>query len=184
MNKVKKGIAGISIVAMIIATAVSYIGKEEKPNNSGFKDAQFELAMSQIGWHKGNSWCVYFCKLVWSTSISNDTLRNLAMRNINGNSQVTLSNFQKDKSERFVLSDSAVPGAIVIYQEFKNGTGLPSGHAGIVIETHPGYYYTVEGNTNNNGSSNGYIVAKKKRKYNFMTLNGLRLRKFISIKQK
>lgn len=104
------------------------------------------------------------------------------MKLITGNSQSTLSNFNKDKSGYFCVTDSATEGAIVIWQQFKNGKGLWSGHAGIVIEKHPTYFITVEGNTNNTGGREGYIVAKKSRKYNRDVQNGLRLRKFISLK--
>ena len=180
-NKTKAGIATTTIAA-ILFFASSYLGKQETPNNSGFQDKIFQQEMASVGWRPGYSWCVYFTKLVWKKSIKNDTVRNIAMKLINGNSQVTLANFQKDQSGRFILTDSARAGAIVIFQEYKNGSGSPSGHAGIVIEVHPGYYFTIEGNTNDVGGREGYIVAKKKRKYNFWTTNGLRLRKFISIK--
>lgn len=179
--KTKAGIATTTIAAILL-TAVTYLGKQETKNNSGFQDKVFQQEMVSVGWRPGYSWCVYFTKLVWKKSISNDTIRNLSMKLINGNSQVTLANFQKDLSGRFILTDSALPGAIVIFQEFKAGKGQPSGHAGIVTEVFPGRYNTIEGNTNDVGGREGYIVAAKHRKYNFGTYNGLRLRKFISVK--
>ena len=35
--------------------ALSYKGKREKPNNSGFEDAEFERRMAQIGWLKSQA---------------------------------------------------------------------------------------------------------------------------------
>ncbi len=167
----------------IIKTAKSFVGQEETANNSGFKDKTFQAAMTNVGWRSGYSWCVFFTKLVWQKSLKNDTIRALAMKLISGNSQVTLANFTKDKSGKFIVSDTATVGAIVIYQEFTNGVGTSSGHAGIVTAVFPDYFETIEGNTNNNGGREGYIVAAKKRKFTARAVtNGLRLRKFITIR--
>ena len=180
-----KAAAGTSIIAAIILTAVTLIGTQEKPNNSGWYDAAFQKEMVAAGWHKGDSWCVYFCKVVWNKSITNDTVRTLAMKMIVGNSQSTLANFRKDTSGWFVLTDSARKGSIVIWQHMKNGVPEWSGHAGIVDSVYPaGHKYdwsSIEGNTNNNGSSNGYIVLRKDRRYNWKAVNGLRIKKFIGI---
>jgi hypothetical protein len=198
MKKSKKITGGIA--AVIITVAISLIGVKEKPNNSGFVVPSVEQAMREVGWHKYDSWCVYFAKLCWYRALSPfDTVeynrlsvtRDLAMKLISGNSQSTLANFQKyisttlDKPVRFVVSDSAVVGSICIWQHYKNGVAEWSGHAGIVDSVFPpGYkwdYHTIEGNTNNNGSSNGDRVLPKYRRYNWTAINGLRNKKFIVI---
>jgi hypothetical protein len=188
-QKIKGGVA-----AVIVAVAISLVGIKEKPNNSGFVVPSFEQSMREVGWHKYDSWCVYFTKLCWYRSISNDTVRNLAMKLISGNSQSTLANFQKyvsttlDKPARFVVSDSAIKGSIVIWQHYKNGVPDWSGHAGVVDSVYPQSCYWdwhgIEGNTNNNGSSNGDGVYAKNRRYNWTQQNGLRTKKFIAINDK
>lgn len=179
---IKKG-SVIVTVAAIIYTAISYVGYEEKPNNSGFQSAVFEKEMREVGWHKYDAWCVYFCKLVWHRSISDSAVNKTAMKLITGNSQGTLANFVRDTSGYFAITDTAFPGSIVIWRTYKNGKGYYSGHAGIVTGNNQTYFTTVEGNTNNAGGSEGYIVAKKTRKYSRDTQNGLRLMKFIKIIQ-
>lgn len=166
----------------IADVAKRYIGIKEKPNNSGFYDADFQKAMEDIGWKKGYSWCVYFAKLVWSKSLQNQVVRAAAMKLINGNSQSTLRNFIADKSGMFTVSDTATPGAIVIFQNYVAGKPQTTGHAGIVTSAGADYFETIEGNTNSNGGREGIEVAKKKRGYNRAVINGLRLKKFITIK--
>jgi len=180
---VKKGSIGVTLIAAIVYTAVSLIGQRETTNNSGFADKSFQREMEQVGWHKYDSWCVYFCKLVWHRAIDDSAVNITAMKLITGNSQSTLANFTRDRSGYFYLSDTAAPGSIVIWQQYQNGKGLWRGHAGIVIEHYPAYFVTVEGNTNSSGGREGYMVARKTRKYSRDVNNGLRLRKFIAIKK-
>jgi len=195
MKKGKK-IAGTSVVVAIVMTAIGYIGFKEKPNNSGFQDRTLETYMRDIGWRPGDSWCVDFAKVCWYLSISNDTVRNLAMKLIVGNSQSTLANFENyikstgianPREQWFIISDSAIVGSIVIWQHYKNGIPEWSGHAGIVDSVFKHRYYdfhTIEGNTNDNGSSNGDRVLPKYRRYNYTAVNGLRTKKFICINLK
>jgi len=159
----------ITLASVIVLSAISYVGFKETPNNSGFQVASFEKSMREVGWHKYDSWCVYFCKLCWYQSIKNDTVRNLAMKLITGNSQNTLANFQKDISGYFIVSDTAIVGSIVIWQHYNNGKPEWSGHAGLVDSAFKNRRYNfhdIEGNTNNNGSSNGNIVLPKYHVYN------------------
>ncbi len=178
----KKGGIAITVIAVILMTAKSFIGQEETPNNSGFKDKMFQSAMEHDGWRIYNSWCVFFAKLVWDISIPSGPVHDRAMKLITGNSQSTLANFLKDTSGYFYVTDSAFTGGIIIWQDYENGKPTYSGHAGICIETHPGGFTTIEGNTNNDGGREGYIVALKHRKYNRNVTNGLRYKKCISIK--
>lgn len=184
---IKGGIAGV-IIAAIITFANVNIGQQEKPNNSGFKNPIFEKAMYGVGFHKYDSWCVYFAKLCWYIGISNDTVRDLAMKLIVGNSQNTLYNFQHDKSGWFEITNYPQLGAIVIWQEYKDSIPKWSGHAGVVdsIFAKGGKYdwHDVEGNTNNNGSANGFEVLGKYRRYNWNVQNGLRIKAFIRFRVK
>ena len=212
----RKGAIIVSLAAAIVIAAKSYIGQEETPGNSGFKDKVVEASFKHAGWTQGASWCVFFCKVVYDVALSDAVfslppvlkdgknsneipdyariakIHDRAMKLIVGNSQSTLANFSQDNSGMFMVTDSAVPGGIIIFQEFKNGKGLWSGHAGICIEVNKpqtpykgaitGWdFTTVEGNTNDNGSSNGYKVAIKHRRYCTTVTNGLRYRKCISI---
>ncbi len=183
----KKGLVGVSLITALILGAKSFIGQEETPGNSGFKNKTFQKDMEAVGWRDGYAWCVLYCKLVWNRYIPAGPVHDRAMKLITPNSHTTLLNFQKDTSGYFVVTDSAVPGGIIIYRDYKNGIAQWGGHAGLCIDNTPNQMFRppydfvdVEGNTNSNGGREGYIVALKYRRYNTTTMNGLRYDKCIS----
>jgi hypothetical protein len=109
------------------------------------------------------------------------------MKIASGNSQSFYWNIARNTSGYFFITDSARDGAICIWQRYKDGKGQWSGHAGIVIEkihrrgAEDAKFITIEGNTNDAGGSEGYIVARKVRKYNTTAVNGLRVKGFVNL---
>ncbi|MPN04045.1 hypothetical protein SDC9_151281 [bioreactor metagenome] len=154
------------------------IGIQETGGGSGFSNKAFEAEMKELGWQPWWSWCVLYAKYSWSHWLKGKE-RAKAMELLNANSQQTWSNFRKDTSGLFELSDKPKHvGAIAIWQGAVNkGTG----HAGIVTKIPSDYksFITWEGNYNNQ-------VAKDiTRYYNYTTANseGLKLKGFINVKR-
>jgi len=162
----------------IAEVAAKYIGKTEKPGNSGFNDAEFEKKMITVGWLKGQAWCAYFCELVWKevySAIKPGFIADLNKLFAAGALQ-TLNNF---KAAGYPVSKEPVPGALAIYQHGKGWQG----HACIVekVSANKKDFGTIEGNTNDAGGREGYIVARKTRYALFDTnyASGLNLIGFI-----
>jgi hypothetical protein len=143
---------------LIVSIAKQYIGKKEKPGNSGFFDAAFQKLMVAAGWLLGQSWCAYFAKMVWKQAYANSPeLLSVINRMLNGGAIMSLNNMKNNG--RFIVNMTPVIGAIVIW---KHGSG-PQGHAGLVIGIDGNTLTTIEGNTNNSGSREGDCVAQKLR---------------------
>lgn len=140
----------------IVETAKKYIGKTEKPNNSGFTDATFEKRMADTGWLKGNSWCAYFCELVWKEAYKGNPFLTEINKLFSGSATATYKNFDVAK---WPVGKTPKPGALAVW---RHGNGW-QGHIGIVIENNGDTFKTIEGNTNDKGGREGYIVAVKKR---------------------
>jgi hypothetical protein len=160
----------------VLKISQAFIGQMEKSGNSGFQNAEMEKLMKEVGWRPGDAWCVYFAKLMWYMQAPN-WLKPKIKTAISGNSQTTWDNVSKDPA--FVVSRIPRPGDLVIWQNFKNGVGSWTGHAGIVKKVNLNDFTTVEGNTNDAGGSEGVEVAEKVRKYDFTRENGLRLKGFV-----
>lgn len=158
----------------IVAIAKSYVGQKEKPNNSGFWNLRTEEEMKKVGWHKGDSWCCFAAEMIWKQAYADhpDVLA-VIKELFSGLSTATFANFKRHEEQLkalgkepfFHVSDTPVPGAVVI---FKHGDG-PSGHTGVVVDIAPRskLFATVEGNTNTNGSANGDGFYLKTRKLDF-----------------
>ena len=195
MDKKEKNMIAISVVLLIIGILLTafkgrrriikfagdLIGEKELLGNMGFENTTFEQLMKDVGWKKGDAWCVYFCKVIWYNMIA-DPYKDKAMKLISGNSQQTLKNFREDDSGLFKVTNYPKIGDIAIWQSFKYGLGEWRGHAGIVVKVRPEYFETIEGNTNLAGGNAGYMVAQRTRNYDFHNDNGLKLKGFITIK--
>jgi hypothetical protein len=164
----------------IVKTANSFIGQEEITGNQGFKDNQFEELMEAVGWDEGQAWCAYFVELVWKLSYVQQPLIVKELDMIMSGS--VLSTWTAFKKSSWVTDQIPEPGAIAIWQSYKNGKGTWRGHTGIVSDLIEGGFkgfHTIEGNTNDKGGREGYIVAKKKRRANFSATSGLVLKGFV-----
>jgi hypothetical protein len=160
------------------------VGQTEISGNMGFSSPAFQKLMEGVNWNTGDQWCIYFAKVVWVNKYPD--IKNLLMKLISGNSQVTFSNFVNDKSGLFEVSSIPRPNDIVIWQYVNPSTGKAEqrGHGGIVSKVKSsGEFYTVEGNTNESGGREGYIVAEKTHNISeFNKSSGLRLKGFIHYK--
>lgn len=144
--------------AKVIQIAQSYLGKTEKPANSGFNDAEFEKKMKSVGWLKSQSWCVYFAELVYKEA--SESSKEIALLNklFSGSATATFKSFDLDKTYKTGMIPK--PGALAIWR-YGNGW---QGHAGIVEGvTDNTCFKSIEANTNDQGGREGYIVAKKTR---------------------
>ncbi len=165
------------LIDKIINVAKSYVGQEEIKENQGFKDPSFEAKMNSVGWYKGAPWCAFLAKLIWQESFQTIDPKGYALIKKYSNGSATSTYHDYAISPEFHVSQTPLPGSIVIWRE---GAG-PSGHAGIVIDVvDPHTFHSVEGNTNTNGSREGYITAVKTRVTNApQSATGLNLVGFI-----
>lgn len=150
----------MSINEKIVAIAQGYIGQTEKPGNAGFNNAAFEAKIKQTGWAKGQSWCAYFCELVWKEAYTGTGLTTALDKLFSASATATFANFKA--SANFKVVAKPVPGAVAIWR-YGNGW---QGHAGIVSRVEADTFYCIEGNTNDAGGREGYMVAQRKRKLN------------------
>lgn len=160
----------------IIAISKAFIGQQEISGNRGFQNEEMERLMKEVGWKPGDAWCVYFVKLIWHLQAP-DWLKPKIKSAISGSSQQTWQNVTQDSA--FLISKIPKPGDMVIWQNYKNGAGLNTGHAGVVTKVNVNNFHTIEGNTNLSVSNDGIEVAEKVREYNFTNNNGLRLKGFV-----
>lgn len=160
----------------VVEIAKSYIGKTEKPNNAGFNDRIFEQKMEDVGFQKGHAWCCYFAELCFKEANQG---RWFGLEGLFSAS--TVQTFKNFKDAGYDISDKPLKGALVIWQNQKNGKPQWSGHAGIVVEViDDTTFKSVEGNTDNGGGREGFIVALKTRKVKKVK-NGLQVLGFIKI---
>lgn len=156
--------------------AKQYIGFEEKPANTGFKNAEFEKKMKAVGFESGHAWCAYFAELCFKEAYPE---KNKELDKLFSASAVqTFFNFQK---AGYKISATPVADSLVIWQNQKAGKPMWNGHAGIVSEViDKATFRSIEGNTNDDGSREGYEVALKKRTTG-TKLNGLQVLGFVII---
>lgn len=159
----------------IAKVAQKYIGKTEKPNNSGFTDADFEKRMKDVGWQKGQAWCSYFCELVCKEALPE--LNHILDELFNASATQTWQNFDIAK----MTSKEPKIGSMIVWR-YGNGW---KGHIGIVTafaNEQKTKVQTIEGNTNDKGGREGYIVTQKIRKTDLpYSDNNLNLIGFINL---
>lgn len=155
--------------------ALSYVGKTETPNNSGFTDKAFEKKMQEVGWLKTQAWCAYLAELICKEAYAGNKDKVAVYNKIfSGSSTQTYQN----ADIAGLTSKTPVVGSIAI---FRYGNGW-QGHTAVVTEVvDKTTFKTVEGNTNDKGGREGYIVSKKTRKIGLpYTAKGLNLIGFIN----
>ncbi len=154
--------------------AKKYIGKTEKPSNSGWYDGEFERRMKEVGWLMGQAWCSYFVELCFKEAYPDKYKK---LQNLFDASAV--KTFNKFKAGGFTISPVPVENSIVIWQHYSKGVASWTGHAGITTQViDKDTWKSAEGNTNNDGSREGFLVALKTRKLKKVT-NGLNVLGFI-----
>ncbi len=161
----------------IVSYAFEHLGQEEIKGNQGFKNKEFDEKMDSVGFVDGYAWCCLFTELVWVQAYSDFNPEMLSVLEEEFTAG-TVRTFRHFKGLDWT-SETPEVGDIVIWQSYKKGKALTSGHAAIVVEIKDGYIETIEGNTNDKGGREGYIVAKRTRKIDFDNDNGLRILGFI-----
>lgn len=152
--------------------ASQYIGKTEKPNNSGFTDSAFEKRMKEVGWATGLAWCSFFaelCVMEWAKVNGRKDISSVATKIFSGSATATFKNAdlyaQQNKGGVIKISKTPVPNSVAVYR-YGNGW---QGHIAIVqsvTKVPPALRVTnIEGNTNDVGGREGYIVARKNRNH-------------------
>ena len=63
-------IAGMVLVTLkgrqrIIRFGQTFVGQQELSGNSGFRSEKLQELMAQVGWKRGDAWCVYLAKMLW-----------------------------------------------------------------------------------------------------------------------
>ena len=152
----------MTLPELIIERANFYVGQEELPQNSGFKNGWFQNLMVKMGWQKGQPWCAFFAREVWVEAFTElDPIgANLILRYANGSAFATYQAFAKSKE--FHVQSNPVPGALVI---FRLGNSL-QGHEGIVTSLMATGFNFISGNTSKAGSREGTTVLEKYCKLN------------------
>jgi len=145
---------------LIVKLALQDVGNKEKPNNSGWFNAQKEKAMRLAGWLVGQAWCSYNAEVIYvnAFTIEDPNAVSLLKKYFSGSTVETWKNFRA--SREFKTSPN-VPklGALVIWQSYKNGVAQSTGHIGVVTEINGGTFKSVEGNTSEAGSREGTVVG-------------------------
>lgn len=177
------GLAGVRVMGRrrVITFAKDFRGQQELYENTGFTSETMEALMKEIGWRKGDQWCVFFAKMVWYNTAP-EYARDAILKVISGNSQQAYKNAAEDQTGLFKVGKYPHVGDIVIWQYYNDqGKAEWKGHGGIVVRINVNDFDTTEGNTNEEGSSRGYMVSKRIRGYDFDKAHGLRLKGFITL---
>lgn len=156
----------------IIKTALSFWNEYEIEGNLGFKNPYFESLMKMTGWQRSQAWCVYFVELVLREAGFKEKADLLSAGAVES-WKICSSN------PKFVASNIPQVGDLAFWQTYQNGSGLWTGHAGIVVRPYASQMITIEGNTNAEGGRDGIQVALSIRMINYSTNDGLRLLGFV-----
>lgn len=172
---------------LIVEKAIQYIGKRELKGNSGFKDGEFQQLMESVGWQKGQAWCSYFAELIWKQAYVEYKPELLSELNILFSSGAIATFYNFKKSGEYGISKIPKPGALIVWQTYKeiDGKLKPhwTGHIGIVESMYKDVVKTIEGNTNQSGGREGIEVTQKFRDLDFIIKKGLVLKGFIYPKE-
>jgi hypothetical protein len=172
--------SALSFLMSVVEIAKKYIGKTEKPSNSGFSDELLQKRMEEVGWQKGQAWCSFLMELICKEADQKNWWK--LEKLFSGSAVETFKNFKANGNK---ILDKPVVGSLVVWQKQINGKPHWSGHIGLVSEViNDTTFKSIEGNTipdNASGDSReGYIVAQKKRTVKKVT-NGLQIIGFIKL---
>jgi hypothetical protein len=143
----------------LLTVAKQYVGITELPNNSGWKDKDFEAKMRATGWNIGEAYCSYWVELCLKEAYPHQ--HRIWDKLCSGSAVQTFKNFKKAGYE---ISTAPVANSIVIWQQYKAGVASWQGHAGICTAAIDNQTFrTYEANTSAAGSREGNIIAAKLR---------------------
>jgi len=140
--------------------ARTYIGKLEKPGNSGFQDTNFEMEMKHFGeWMPGYSWCACFAQLCFHYAYPEKAA--IIKKLFDPSTRKTFMNL---KEAGYKVSQDPILDSLVIWGDYENGVLTWQGHAGVVSEViNSKTFKSIEGNTSGGGSRNGDRVFEHVR---------------------
>ena len=157
--------------------ALQYVGKTEKPGNSGFTDVDFEKRMRAVGFVTGHAWCAYFTELVFKEAYPEKFFE---LDNLFSGS--TIQTFKNFRDAAYLIGYAPQPNTLVIWQSYKDGKPQATGHAGVVLNVRSSWEFdSIEGNTNSEGGREGFEVAVMPRKVLAKVTTGLKILGFIQI---
>ena len=162
----------------VASYAKRFVGEEEIRGNLGFKDPEFEKMMKNVGWLRGQAWCMYFAKVIWIDKYKN--LKSEINQLLSGGTVSSFNKVKNSKSKNFAVTSMPRIGDIAVWQKYTSGKATGLGHSGIVTKVRTSYFETIEGNTDDTASREGYKIAKRKREFDFNKTSGLRLLGFIT----
>lgn len=140
----------------LVSLARKDLGILEKKGNSGFFNAEFEKAISAVGWRRTNAWCEFENKkLLVETYAEYPEFCAIINRLFTGATQTTWRNLQRSA---FFEMLGKIPeyGALVYYRH-----SLFTGHTGICSRAAGSSFSFISGNTTRAGGREGEIVAEK-----------------------
>jgi hypothetical protein len=137
-----------------LKVAQSFIGQQEKSNNSGFKDPKFEEKMKKAGWRKYDSWCAWFQRMCMdiANAIIPAVRSGLAIKYITNKSVSA-----KDVAKGYVKIGPGYLGIMKVINSYH-------GHIFVTEGWDKNSGVTIEGNTNAHGGREGIEVSRKFRK--------------------
>ena len=174
----------------VLETAREWVGIQEISGNMGFDNARFQHLMKIAEWNEREAWCLYFCELCCTVPMYSGKSKTHAklLELFSGSAVQTYNNFRKDTSGLFVVDHIPVPGAIAIWQTYRDGKADWTGHGAIVELVKELQFSSIDGNTNSEGGREGKEIARMAGSYRhrldtaFQVNNGLRLKGFIKLK--
>lgn len=161
----------------IVEIARKYVGKKEKPGNTGFIDSEMEKDMKAVGWQNGHSWCEYFIEMIaWRAYPER-------IQELRGHFVPSAVNSYRNLLRAgYKASLTPEVGSFMFMQRMKDGIAQWQGHCGIVSEViSETKFKSIEGNTNSAGSREGDSVQEKTRQVISNVEDGLKVIGFIKL---
>lgn len=161
----------------IVDIARSYVGKKEKPGNTGFFDAEMEAELKAVGWQAGWAWCAGLLEaIVWKAyPEQKEKVKGLFVPS-------AVNTYRNLLRAGYKSSLTPEVGALVFWQRMKEGMAQWQGHCGVVVEVIDGTTFkSVEGNTNGAGSREGDGVYEKSRVVRSDVQDGLKVIGFVKL---
>jgi len=145
----------------VIEEASRWLGVKEVGNNGGFDNAEFQSLMVDVGWKKGEAWCISAAKAWWLEVFKDDAVIHAEIKRIISKS--CMKSWQAVTQSSIIRkTNEIVEGGIFIYS-----AGEGKGHAGIVTKKLDDFKMrTVEGNTNIAGGREGDSIMSRVRDVN------------------
>jgi hypothetical protein len=148
-------------LAAVVAHARSYIGIAEQPPGSNWGNPYPAKWEENFGFNYGVSWCGCFSGSMVLLAGGHVTSRVAYCPYIESDARSHTGGFDHWEDNH---QNGVGPGWLVLY--CWDGSGVPE-HVGVVESIHSDYVQAIEGNTGGTNPSDGGMVARMQRPYNF-----------------